>query len=64
MTTAKITLNLKEAGPIGAVVIGYNVKNKWDIKVPAEVKVTGNARACSCHAVSRFMKMLSRPGSR
>jgi len=40
VTTAKITLNLEEAGPIGAVVVGYNVKNKWDCKVPAEVKVS------------------------
>ena len=45
VTTAKITLNLKEAGPIGAVVLGYNVKNKWDCKVPAEVKVRWG-RAC------------------
>jgi hypothetical protein len=47
VTTAKITLNLKEAGPIGAVVLGYNVKNKWDCKVPAEVKVSCSADGSS-----------------
>jgi hypothetical protein len=47
VTTAKITLNLEEAGPVGAVVLGYDVKNKWDCKVPAEVKVSCSADGSS-----------------
>jgi hypothetical protein len=36
---ATITLNLEEAGPIAAVVLGYNTKDNKDVKVPKEVKV-------------------------
>ena len=37
---ATITLNLEEAGPIAAVVLGYNTKASKGVKVPQEVKVT------------------------
>jgi len=39
VTKATITMNLEEAGPVAAVVLGYNTRASKDVKVPQEVKV-------------------------